>query len=168
MRSRPLDRTPIKVAFPCFKSVGGLVTGNGILPLVEARNIGEQLSRGISASGRSTEPVRSPMTNLRKTLLQLLDKQGHEPQCYTVQSVIGGLASAYELSPAGYHADDFEARKASWLPDGKTDIMTDTLLGVTWEGATGYQGEERLLVSFTGGGRRFAACATTGWSRKIR
>ncbi len=60
--------------------------------------------------------------------------------------------------PAGFHPQMGSATKylgvvskAYWLPDGKTDLMTDTPLGVTWEGATGAKDQERLLVSFAGG-----------------
>ena len=58
----------------------GLVAGNGILPLVEAQNIWQQFSRGISASGRGTGPVRSPMTKLRRAIERMLQQDGHEPQ----------------------------------------------------------------------------------------
>ena len=40
---------------------------------------------------------------------------------------------------------------AYWQPNGQTDLMTNTLLGGTWEGAAGNSNRERLLVSFTGG-----------------
>ena len=60
--------------------------------------------------------------------------------------------------PAGFHPQMGSATKylgvvskAYWLPDGKTDITSDTPLGVTWEGAAGAKDQERLLVSFTGG-----------------
>lgn len=40
---------------------------------------------------------------------------------------------------------------AYWLPNGQTDLMTDTFIGMTWEGSEGMSGEERVLVSFAGG-----------------
>ncbi len=60
--------------------------------------------------------------------------------------------------PAGFHPQRGSATKylgvvskAYWLPDSKTDLMSDTPLGVTWEGAAGAKDQERLLVSFAGG-----------------
>jgi monoamine oxidase len=37
------------------------------------------------------------------------------------------------------------------LSDGSLDLVTDTLIGMTWEGAEGPPGSERLIASFTGG-----------------
>ncbi len=42
-------------------------------------------------------------------------------------------------------------KNAYWLPDGETDVMTDSPLGMTWEGASSDKTDERLLVSFAGG-----------------
>ena len=58
--------------------------------------------------------------------------------------------------PVGFNpqmgsATKFLAVLKNTLPEGETDLMTDTPLGMTWEGATGPQGGERLLVSFAGG-----------------
>ena len=38
-----------------------------------------------------------------------------------------------------------------WKPDGQSDLMTNTPLGMTWEGSGGGDAHERLLVSFAGG-----------------
>ena len=55
------------------------------------------------------------------------------------------------FSPQMGSATKFLAVLKNTLPEGETDLMTDTPLGMTWEGATGPHDGERLLVSFAGG-----------------
>lgn len=42
-------------------------------------------------------------------------------------------------------------RNAYWQNGGKADLMTDTSLGMTWEGARATDSAEKLLISFAGG-----------------